>query len=91
MSAAPLAIATVTFCTSTSAKRGATSTRSEKPITDTGLNPWDIAAGSLMVTEAGGLIGNFIGESVYMYQREVMAGNPKIYAQMVDLLSKYTA
>ena len=57
---------------------------------ETGLNPWDIAAGSLMITEAGGLIGNFTGESDYMYQREVMAGNPRIYAQMVSLLSKYT-
>jgi len=55
-----------------------------------GLNPWDIAAGSLIVTEAGGLIGNFTGESDYMYQREVMAGNPKIYAQMVGLLKKYS-
>ena len=57
---------------------------------ETGLNPWDIAAGSLMVTEAGGLIGNFTGESDYLYQREVMAGTPRIYAQMVGLLSKYT-
>ncbi len=57
---------------------------------ETGLNPWDIAAGSLMITEAGGLIGNFTGESDYLYQREVMAGNPRIYAQMVGLLSKYS-
>ena len=57
---------------------------------ETGLNPWDIAAGSLMVTEAGGLIGNFTGEADFMYQREVLAGNPKVYAQMVGLLSKYS-
>ena len=30
---------------------------------ETGLSPWDVAAGSLLVTEAGGLIGNFTGES----------------------------
>jgi myo-inositol-1(or 4)-monophosphatase len=29
---------------------------------ETGLSPWDVAAGSLLVTEAGGLIGNFTGE-----------------------------
>lgn len=57
---------------------------------ETGLNPWDIAAGSLMITEAGGLIGNFTGEADFMYQREVVAGNPKIYGQMVSLLSPYT-
>jgi myo-inositol-1(or 4)-monophosphatase len=57
---------------------------------ETGLNPWDVAAGSLMITEAGGLVGNFTGEADYLYQREVVAGNPKIYAQMVSLLSPYT-
>jgi myo-inositol-1(or 4)-monophosphatase len=57
---------------------------------ETGLSPWDIAAGSLIITEAGGLIGNFTGESDYLYQREVMAANPKIYAQLVPLLSKFS-
>jgi myo-inositol-1(or 4)-monophosphatase len=57
---------------------------------ETGLNPWDIAAGSLMITEAGGLIGNFTGEADYLYQREVVAGNPKVYAQLVQILAPYT-
>ncbi|HPG77714.1 MAG TPA: inositol monophosphatase family protein [Piscinibacter sp.] len=57
---------------------------------ETGLNPWDIAAGSLIITEAGGLIGNFTGEADYLYQREVVAGNPKVYGQLVQILSPYT-
>ncbi|HEU4460152.1 MAG TPA: inositol monophosphatase family protein [Methylibium sp.] len=57
---------------------------------ETGLSPWDVAAGSLMVTEAGGLIGNFTGESDFLYQREIVAGNPKVYAQLVGLLKPYT-
>jgi myo-inositol-1(or 4)-monophosphatase len=57
---------------------------------ETGLSPWDIAAGSLIVTEAGGLIGNFTGEPDFLYQREVLAGGPKIYGQLVGLLSPYT-
>jgi myo-inositol-1(or 4)-monophosphatase len=57
---------------------------------ETGLNPWGIAAGSLLITEAGGLIGNFTGESDYLYQREVVAGNPKVYAQMVQILAPYS-
>ena len=57
---------------------------------ETGLNPWDVAAGSLMITEAGGLIGNFTGESDYLYQREVVAGNPKVYGQLVTMLAPYT-
>ncbi|WP_284614630.1 inositol monophosphatase family protein [Aquabacterium humicola] len=57
---------------------------------ETGLNPWDMAAGSLMITEAGGLVGNFTGEADYLYQRELVAGNPKVYAQLVTLLAPYT-
>jgi myo-inositol-1(or 4)-monophosphatase len=57
---------------------------------ETGLSPWDIAAGSLMITEAGGLIGNFTGEPDYLFQREVVAGNPKIYGQLVQMLAPYT-
>ncbi|WP_275429318.1 inositol monophosphatase family protein, partial [Serratia marcescens] len=44
---------------------------------ETGLQPWDVAAGSLIVSEAGGLIGNFTGEADFLHQREVVAGNPK--------------
>lgn len=57
---------------------------------ETGLQPWDIAAGSLLITEAGGLIGNFTGESDYLHQREVVAGNPKVYGQLVQILTPYT-
>ena len=57
---------------------------------ETGLSPWDIAAGALLVTEAGGLVGNFTGEADYLYQREVVAGSPKIYGQLVNLLAPHT-
>ena len=57
---------------------------------ETGLNPWDVAAGSLIITEAGGLIGNFTGEADYLDQREVVAGNPKVYGQLVQILAPYT-
>ena len=57
---------------------------------ETGLSPWDVAAGALLVTEAGGLVGNFTGEADYLYQREVVAGNPKIYGQLVQMLAPYT-
>lgn len=57
---------------------------------ETGLNPWDVAAGSLMITEAGGLIGNFTGEADFLHQREVVAGSPKVYGQLVQLLAPFT-
>jgi myo-inositol-1(or 4)-monophosphatase len=57
---------------------------------ETGLSPWDVAAGSLLVTEAGGLIGNFSGDSDFLEQKECVAGNPKIYGQLVAILGKYS-
>ena len=57
---------------------------------ETGLSVWDVAAGSLLVTEAGGLIGNFTGEADFMEQRECMAGNPRVYGQLVPILGKYS-
>ena len=57
---------------------------------ETGLSPWDVAAGSLLVTEAGGLIGNFTGESNFLEQKECVAGNPRVYGQLVGMLSKYS-
>lgn len=57
---------------------------------ETGLSPWDCAAGALMITEAGGLVGNFTGESDFLYQRELVAGNPKVYAQLVQMLAPYS-
>ena len=55
-----------------------------------GLQPWDVAAGSLLVTEAGGLVGNFTGEADYLEQEECLAGNPKVYGQLVSILGKYS-
>ncbi len=57
---------------------------------ETGLQPWDVAAGSLLVTEAGGLVGNFSGDSDFLEQKECMAGNPRVYGQLVTILGKYS-
>ena len=51
-----------------------------------GLMPWDIAAGSLLVTEAGGLIGDFQGDPDYLHTGDVLAGTPKIFGQLVATL-----
>ncbi len=55
-----------------------------------GLQAWDVAAGSLLVTEAGGLVGNFTGEPDFLEQKECLAGNPRVYGQMVSLIGKYS-
>ncbi|MDD5029953.1 MAG: inositol monophosphatase family protein [Rhodoferax sp.] len=55
-----------------------------------GLQPWDVAAGSLLITEAGGLVGNLSGDANFLEQRECLAANPRIYGQLVALLGKYS-
>ena len=57
---------------------------------ESGLKPWDVAAGSLLVTEAGGLVGNYTGESEFLDLGECLAANPRIYGQMVSTLGKYS-
>ncbi len=57
---------------------------------ETGLQPWDVAAGSLLVTEAGGLVGNFTGEADFLHHKECLAGAPRIYGQLVPLLAKFS-
>jgi myo-inositol-1(or 4)-monophosphatase len=56
---------------------------------EVGLNPWDVAAGSLLVQESGGLIGDLAGESEFLHGGQVIAGNPKIIAQIVNALAPY--
>ena len=54
-----------------------------------GLKPWDIAAGALMITESGGIVGEFSGESDYLYKGDVIAASPKIFGQMITLLTPF--
>jgi myo-inositol-1(or 4)-monophosphatase len=53
------------------------------------LNPWDIAAGSLIVHEAGGLAGGFKGEKINIYEKKYLASNGKIHQQMIKVLEKF--
>ncbi len=55
-----------------------------------GLKPWDMAAGALLITEAGGLVGNYAGEESYLNTGEIMAGNPRLFGQLVTTLRKYS-
>ncbi|AVL71323.1 Inositol-1-monophosphatase [Oligella urethralis] len=50
-------------------------------------NAWDTAAGSLLVLEAGGLIGDWQGEQNWMRTGNVLAASPKIFAQLVQTLN----
>jgi len=53
-----------------------------------GLSPWDIAAGALLVREAGGLIGDLEGEDQFLDSGRVVAANPKVFAALLKMLKK---
>jgi myo-inositol-1(or 4)-monophosphatase len=52
------------------------------------LKPWDVAAGSLIVREAGGRISDFSGKKFSIHDDEVLASNGKIHGLMVEILCK---
>ena len=54
-----------------------------------GLNSWDIAAGSLLVKEAGGFIGDFSGRDQYMETGNVVAGNADVYKALLKKIHPY--
>jgi myo-inositol-1(or 4)-monophosphatase len=56
-----------------------------------GLSPWDMAAGALMVQEAGGLVGDFSGEPGYLESGRILCGNPKIFGQLLQLIGPLAA
>ncbi len=54
-----------------------------------GLSPWDIAAGALLILEAGGLVGDLEGNDSYMETGNVCAGNPKVFGQLVQIMAPH--
>ncbi|MFY9327381.1 MAG: inositol monophosphatase family protein [Georgfuchsia sp.] len=54
-----------------------------------GLAPWDMAAGTLLIAEAGGLVGDFSGESDYMNTGNIIGGSPKVFAQLVQIITPH--
>jgi myo-inositol-1(or 4)-monophosphatase len=54
-----------------------------------GLSPWDMAAGVLMITESGGLVGDFEGNDKFMERGQIVAGSPKIFSQMLHVLKPH--
>ena len=54
-----------------------------------GLNAWDIAAGCLLVQEAGGLVTDFNGTENYLKNGNVVAGNPKVFVQLLQAIEPH--
>jgi myo-inositol-1(or 4)-monophosphatase len=53
-----------------------------------GLSPWDTAAGTLLITEAGGMVGRLNGGE-YKNEGDIVVGTPKVYAPLLELLAPH--
>ena len=56
-----------------------------------GLQPWDIAAGALIISEAGGIVSNMTDEGDYMETGNLIAGTPKVHSELDKLLRSLIA
>ncbi len=54
-----------------------------------GLSPWDVAAGVILVTEAGGQVTDFNGGEKYIFGHQIVAGCPGIFAEFSSQVKKY--
>lgn len=52
------------------------------------LNAWDVAAGILLVQEAGGRVSDFAGGNNYLWGKEILATTPAIYEDMLQVISR---
>jgi myo-inositol-1(or 4)-monophosphatase len=55
---------------------------------ETGLQPWDLAAGTLIIRESGGIISALDGGEKHLDTGHVLAGSPKIYSGLAKLCAK---
>lgn len=53
-----------------------------------GLAPWDMAAGSLLISEAGGLVSDLRGETNYLETGNIIAGTPKVFSPLLNLIQE---
>lgn len=54
-----------------------------------GLNPWDVAAGIIIVKQAGGIVSDFKGGSDALFGKELICGNPRIHNNMLSIISRF--
>ena len=54
-----------------------------------GLKPWDMAAGALLVTEAGGLVGDLSGGNQFLQQGHIVCGAPKVFKGLLQKIAPH--
>ena len=56
-----------------------------------GLSIWDMAAGVLLIQEAGGLSSDFTGGNDHLESGNIVAGNPKLFAEILKTIRPYVS
>jgi len=54
-----------------------------------GLSPWDMAAGALIISEAGGLVSDLAGDAGYLDSGNLVAGTPKVFSQLLQVVQSH--
>ncbi len=54
-----------------------------------GLNPWDVAAGAVIIQEAGGMVSDFWNKPFFLYNHYIVASNGKIHGEMCEHVQKF--
>jgi myo-inositol-1(or 4)-monophosphatase len=56
---------------------------------ETGLNAWDVAAGALLVEEAGGMVSDFSIKHNHLFGKQIVAANPAVFRELQPLTQSY--
>jgi len=56
---------------------------------ETGLKPWDMAAGCLLITEAGGMVSDLHGSDTHLKTGHICAGNPNIHPLLLQMMAPH--
>ena len=55
------------------------------------LSPWDVAAGALLVTEAGGVVTDFSGGQRWLDRGNIVGATPKVHAELMTIIAKHVS
>ena len=55
------------------------------------LSPWDVAAGSLMITEAGGVVSDFSGGDRWLERGNIVGATPDVHAELIALIGRHVS
>ncbi len=53
------------------------------------LNPWDVAAGALIIQQAGGMVSDFKGNQGFLFNREIVAANAKVFKDFLNHVGRF--